>query len=68
MLKQFANTLRLHQKGLLAWYEYPISTGPLEGTNNKIKTIQRQAYGYRDDEYFRLRIFSSHTTRYELIG
>lgn len=68
MLKQFANTLRLHQKGLLAWYDYQISTGPLEGTNNKIKTIQRQAYGYRDEEFFRLRIFSAHTTRYELIG
>jgi len=68
MLKQFANTLRLHRKGLLAWYEYPISTGPLEGTNNKIKTLQRQAYGYRDQEFFRLRIFSAHTTHYELIG
>jgi len=30
----------------LNWYDYPISTGPLEGTNNKIKTMQRQAYGY----------------------
>ena len=43
MLKQFAKTLRLHALGILAWYDYPISTGPLEGTNNKIKTMKRQA-------------------------
>ncbi|WP_245577923.1 transposase, partial [Maridesulfovibrio bastinii] len=28
--------------------EHPISSGPMEGTNNKIKTMKRQAYGYRD--------------------
>jgi transposase len=37
-LLRFAKTLRLHAFGILAWYDYPISTGPLEGTNNKIKT------------------------------
>ena len=36
-----SNTLSLHRKGLLAYYDVPISTGPLEGTNNKIKTLQR---------------------------
>ena len=48
MLQEFANTLRLHRSGLLAYYDCPITTGPLEGTNNKIKTMQRQAYGFRD--------------------
>lgn len=68
MLKSFAKTLILHRKGLLAWYDCPISTGPLEGTNNKIKTMQRQAYGYRDQEFFRLKIFASHQTAYALVG
>ena len=27
---------------------------PMEGTNNKIKTLKRQAYGYRDQEFFKL--------------
>jgi len=63
-----ANTLSLHRAGVLAYYDVPISTGPLEGTNNKIKTLQRQAYGYRDDEFFHLRIFALHETRYELVG
>jgi transposase len=35
MLEQFADTLEQHQEGILNYYEYPISTGPLEGTNTK---------------------------------
>jgi transposase len=35
---------------------YPIHTGRLEGINNKIKVIKRQAYGFRDDAYFILKI------------
>ena len=63
-----SNTLSLHREGLLAYYDVPISTGPLEGTNNKIKTLQRDAYGFRDQEFFHLRIFALHETRYELVG
>jgi len=68
MLIKFARTLQLHRTGLLAWYSYPISTGPLEGTNNKIKTMQRQAYGYRDMEFFRLKIHAIHQATYALVG
>lgn len=68
LLRKFANTLRSHRIGLLAWHSHPISTGPLEGTNNKIKLLQRRAYGYRDRELFKLRILSLHTTRFELVG
>jgi transposase len=50
MLQQFAKTLAAHRVPILAYYDHPISTGPLEATNNKIKTMQRQAYGYRDLE------------------
>ena len=63
MLKSFAKTLRLHALGILAHYDHPISTGPLEGTNNKIKTMKRQAYGYRDQEFFRLKILGIHQTK-----
>ena len=68
MLKKFAKTLAGHAFGILNYYDYPISTGPLEGTNNKIKTLQRQAYGYRDMEFFKLKIFALHETKYALIG
>ena len=67
-LRQMANTLSLHREGLFAYYDVPISTGPLEGTNTKIKLLQRQAYGFRDQEYFRLRIFALHETRQILVG
>jgi len=68
MLQQFAKTLRLHAFGILAWYDYPISTGPLEGTNNKIKTMKRQAYGFRDPEFLKLKILGIHKTTYALVG
>jgi transposase len=68
MLKEFAKTLRVHRAGILAYYDHPISTGPLEGTNNKIKTMQRQAYGFRDQAFFILKIYALHLTRYELLG
>ena len=68
ILQKFAQTLQAHRYGLLPWYDYPISTGPLEGTNNKIKTLQRQAYGYRDHHYFRLRIYALHEAKYALVG
>lgn len=68
MLLQFADTLEQHQEGVLNYYDYPISTGPLEGTNNKIKTLQRQAYGFRDHEFFKLKILGIHETRHALVG
>ena len=68
MLHQFARTLRFHAHGLLAYYDYAISTGPLEGTNNKIKTMKRQAYGFRDHHFFILKIYALHETRYALVG
>ena len=68
MLKKMAQTLEDHQEGILAYFVYPISTGPLEGTNNKIKTMKRQAYGYRDREFLKLKILGIHETKYALLG
>jgi transposase len=68
MLHQFARTLRIHARGLPAYYDYAISTGPLEGTNNKIKTMKRQAYGYRDHHFFVLKLYALHESRYALVG
>ncbi len=68
LLQNFARFLLAHQHGLLAWYTYPISTGPLEGTNNKIKTLQRMHYGFRDQDYFHLRLYNLHNSKYRLVG
>jgi transposase len=68
MLEQFADTLEEHRQGILNCYDYRISTGPLEGTNTKIQLMNRQAYGYRDHEFLKLKILGLHETRYALIG
>lgn len=68
ILQKFSGTLSAHRTGILAYYDHRISTGPLEGTNNKIKTMQRQAYGFRDKEFFMLKIYAIHKTKYALIG
>ena len=52
LLQKFAMTLMAHRSGILSWYDHHISTGKIEGINNKIKTLRRQGYGYPDDEYF----------------
>ena len=68
VLQQMAQTLAAHRSGLLAYCDVMISSGPMEGTNHKIKTMKRQAYGFRDLEFFKLRILAIHETRYELVG
>ena len=68
VLQQFAGTLAMHRTGILAYYDCRISTGPLEGTNNKIKAMQRQAYGFRDREFFKLKILALHEAKYALVG
>ena len=64
---QFVKTLLAHRTGILNWFDYRISTGPLEGFNNKIKVLKRKAYGYRDMEYFGLKIYALHENRYGLL-
>lgn len=66
-MKKFSNMLKSHRTGIMNWYKNQISTGPLEGMNNKIKVLKRKAYGYRDIEYFNLKILDLHTSRYALI-
>ena len=68
VLKKIANTLLAHRSGIFAWFKYPISTGPLEGLNNKIKVLKRQAYGFRDNEFFKLKIYAIHQSKYALCG
>ena len=41
---------------ILNWFKRRISSAISEGINNKIKRLKRMAYGYRDIDYFRLKI------------
>jgi transposase len=55
-LKRFAQRLQPYLPGILAHCQFPLHTSLLEGINNRIKVIKRMAYGYRDEEYFFLKI------------
>lgn len=63
-----ADTFQRHRDGILAWYDYPITNGKLEGINNKIKTMKRKAYGYRDMDFFKLKLLSLHDSTYPFSG
>ena len=55
-LKKFATALKNKLAGVLAHCRWPLHTSLLEGINNKIKVIKRMAYGFRDQQYFFLKI------------
>ncbi len=67
-LQEMAKTLAAHRSGLLASYDVRITSGPMEGSHHKSKTMKRQAYGFRDKEFFKLKFLAIHETRYELVG
>ena len=51
-LVKFAELKEKRIQGLIAHARFPISTGKLEGFNNKIKVAKRIGYGYRNNDYF----------------
>jgi transposase len=55
-LKAFARKLKGYLPGILSHCRFPLHTSVLEGIDNKIKVIERVAYGFRDDAYFFLKI------------
>jgi transposase len=58
--EKFAEMIDNHWDGIAAYCapENKVALGFVEGLNNKIRVIQRRAYGLRDEEYFRLKILS----------
>ena len=60
---KMAVTIMAYRTGILAWYDCPISTSKVEGINNKMKVMKRVAYGFRNERYFRLRLYALHDCR-----
>lgn len=58
--EKFAEMIDRHWVGIAAYCkpENKVSLGFVEGLNNKIRVIQRRAYGLRDEEYLRLKILT----------
>ena len=59
-LYDFCTGISLTAYGIAAYSrpENKVSLGFVEGLNNKIRVIQRKAYGLRDEEYLRLKILT----------
>ena len=59
--EKFAQMVLRHWDGIAAWcrLEQKVSLGFVEGLNNKIRVIQRRAYGLQDEEYLRLKVLTS---------
>jgi transposase len=59
--ERFAELVAAHWDGIEAYCheENRVPLGFVEGLNNKIRAIQRRAYGFRDEQYFRLKILTS---------
>ena len=57
-MRKMAKTIHSHWEGIIAYWSYGgLTNAAMEGFNNKVKTMIRQAYGLRDLEYMRLKIF-----------
>lgn len=58
--EKFAAMIERHWEGIAAYSQADnkVSLGFVEGLNNKIRVIQRRAYGLRDEEYLRLKILT----------
>jgi transposase len=58
--EEFAEMIESHWDGIAAFIlsEDKVSLGFVEGLNNKVRVIQRRAYGLRDEEYLRLKVLT----------
>ena len=59
--RKFARMIEKHWDGIASYChpDHKVSLGLVEGLNNKIRVLQRRAYGYRDEEYLKLKIIAS---------
>jgi len=67
-MAKMAESLKRHREGILAYFDHRITSGPMEATNTKIRAMQRQTYGIREQEYFELKVKSIHECKARLVG
>ena len=67
-LVSVAQSLTDHAEGLLTYAVTGMTSGRMEGINRKIKTMLRQFYGLRDDDFLRLKLYALHESKHKLVG
>lgn len=66
--ERLAITLLTHAKRLLNYYLHRITSGKMEGINNKVGRLTRLAYGYRDTEFLHLKLYSLNESNFKCSG
>lgn len=61
-IQSFCRTVIRHFEGIVNYFRYHVTNSIAEGINNVIKRLQRLAYGYRNKEYFKLKIIQQCST------
>jgi len=63
--EKFAALVERHWEGIISYCNpaNKVKLGFVEGVNNKVRVIQRRAYGYRDEEYLKLKILTAFLTK-----
>jgi transposase len=68
-LSAMANTLLRHARGILSYYnKTKITSGMVEGINRKIRGLLAAAYGIRDLEFLKLRLYALHESKWKFVG
>jgi len=63
-----AKTLTRFAENILHYYVTGLTSAAVEGTNRKIRTLLRNAYGLRDKQYLKLRLYSLHESKSKFTG
>ena len=63
-----AGCLAEHAEGLSSYAVTKMTNGRMEGINRKIKTLLCQVYGFRDDDFLRLKLYALHESKHKLVG
>jgi transposase len=67
-LQAMAVTLLRHAKGVLSYYKTGLTSGKMEGINRKIRGLLASAFGFRDQDFLKLRLYALHEAKFKFVG
>ncbi len=67
-LRAMADTLLRQAKGILAYYKTGLTSGKMEGINRKIRGLLCSAFGFRDQDFLKLRLYALHEAKFKFVG
>lgn len=67
-LAAMAKTLKRHARGILSFYKTGLSSGKMEGINRKIRGLLASAFGFRDQDFLKLRLYALHEAKFKFVG